>query len=262
MFEVHVLAMEVAFAVDEMVHRALSYTMPRAPASSRDLRRQAGYREPLSPPGAVAEPTEPAGEILAPTADDLERLARLAGHERNRRIGLVVGVGILLRLAQWAPGWIPAVLVAGAAALGLYALLTWGPRGFGPAFLRFDPGGEVTAGFRLTVNVVLRPHVARVLDPLVVRLYARTGGERGEVVYESLRYLAERRPIGAGRAVRLATSIRIPEDVPVSTSGDRVRWRVEVTAGEPAFLSMSRAIQVRPSTRRPRRRRGPPPGTP
>jgi hypothetical protein len=224
--------------------------MPQKAASSP------GYRDPVSPPGAVAEPTEPAGEILAPTAADLEALDRVAGRERNRRIGLCVGVVILVRLAQWAGSPVVAALsVAGAAALGLYAIATWGPRGFGPAFLRLAPDGEVMAGFRLTVNVVLRPHVAWVLDPLRVRLYARRAGKDGEVVYETFRYLAERYRLEAGQAVRLATSIRIPGDVPVSAPGERIRWRVEVTAGEPPVLSMSRPIQVRPSTRRPRQRR-------
>ena len=74
-------------------------------------------------------------------------------------------------------------------------------------------------------------------------------------MYATERTIAERLAIGGGEAARFETSIRLPEDVPTSTPGKPIRWRVEVTAGEPSVFSMARSIRVRPSTRRPRRSR-------
>jgi hypothetical protein len=203
----------------------------------------------------VALPAEPTGEV-AVSASDVAALDRLRNLERTGALGLFAVAGIALRGAQWAdeahraPAVLPVVLFVAGVLLAAYAVWSQAnPDGVGQAILRLDPEREIAAGRELLVTVVLRPRKRLDLDPLTVRVVARgadVGLTKGEVVHESVRSIGERRAIKGGRAVRFEVRIRIPDDVRTSAPGKPVRWRVEVTSGEPAVFTMARAIHVRP----------------
>lgn len=217
-------------------------------------KRKPGYR---NAPERPLAPQTPAGELLAPSAEDRAALDRLRARERASVYGIAVLAAMLIRSAG--PLLTDPLYYAGAVLVGviliLYAIYRrLNPRGFGHLIIRLSPTGEVAAGLRLGVALIVRPHAALALDPLLVRLVARQGDAAdAKVVYETVHRLAERQQIGADEAARIETSIQIPEDVPPTSSTPRVRWRVEVSVGEPRRMLGSAAVRVRASTRRRRR---------
>jgi hypothetical protein len=207
-------------------------------------------------PAPQDEPTRPAGEALEVTANDLAALDQLARVERMGGIGLGVVALVALRAAQGTyaghlrtPSILPFVLLLAGIVVGVYAVWTQAnPDGIGQTLLRVDPEGEIAAGRELAVTVLLRPRKRLDLDPLKVRLVAQgadVGLTKGEIVHESQRLVGERRAIEAGRAVRFEMRILVPDDAPTSAPGKPVKWRVEVTSGEPAAFSIARSIRVR-----------------
>ena len=212
-------------------------------------------------PERAAAPPEPEGDPLDPTPADREALARIRRRERSRIIGMVVASGFLYRVsAGMTEGGVrtawPAVLLAMAIIIAAYALLSWArPRDPVTALIRLAPAGEITAGLRLTADVVLQPRGTLALHPLEMRLVGRRQtGNRHETVYTSTRSLAARQSLGPDQSARFSATFPIPVDIPLSAPGQRVRYRIEVSAGKPPVFSTSRAVRFRAGTRRPRRR--------
>ncbi|APR86587.1 Hypothetical protein A7982_11936 [Minicystis rosea] len=221
------------------------------------------YRTAASRPVALSEPVErpqAIEQVREPTPYDLDEIARIQRRDRNRIFGMGVLVVMMIRTFPHVPATSPLAIMLlwlAPTALGVYALWSWArPRGFGPALLRFHPEGEITAGRRFTVEAVLSPLHAMTNQPLKVRLVAFASNERGpeELLLVSERVLAEDHPIIADRPMRLATEMQIPEDI--HARARRVRFRVEVTVGDPASVWIARPLRVSPPIRRRRRRAG------
>lgn len=221
-----------------------------------------GYR--VAPEGPSAKPP-PEGELLEPTPRDLGALLNKRAQERNRFIGMIIGVGILVRsavaLADMHPPQSPlliGLLVLLAIALAVYMLWTFLiPRGPGPMIVRVEPRGEIGAGHSLTLTVLLQPRQDLELDPLQVRLVARRaaeGRQRPEITSFATGILASKQTIEAGQAVRLQTTLLVPEEAPPTSQKRGVTWRVEVSIGEPAVFTHGVPIRVLPLEKRLRER--------
>jgi hypothetical protein len=221
-------------------------------------KREAGYREPADRDAEEPAADPAAGQLLVPTADEAAALGRLRTRERSSVVGIVVMAAILIRyVAPLGQGiaYLPAVAVLGGLALLGYALVRYNaPPGIGPFLLRRSPGGDVVAGLRFRVTLLLQPWRPLPLSPLRLRFVAWRGEEgHEEVAYETDHCLLEDGLVGAGEAVRVETTLRLPEDAPPTASDPRVRWRLEVSAGSPPRLLRTAAVKVRAGTRRRRK---------
>jgi hypothetical protein len=188
---------------------------PAGPRVSKTAREEGPYR--VAPPRPVTR-AEPTGEILEPTPEDLGALASIHSRARTRLRGTWVCAGLMLwyavQISKVPPGpdlqWISAALGIGSVALALYAL--WSRA-----------------------------------NPRLVARRAEQGRDGKEIAYEARQVVARGRTVEQGRAARLETEVRIPEDAPTAP---RIRWRVEVTVGEPPIPVTARRIRVVPAMRR------------
>ena len=224
-----------------------------------DSGRQQGYRG--SAPRPLAK-SEPEGEILDATPDDLRALGSAAVQARNRLVGMIVAAALVIRFVVPAaqltlPGvpLLPLVLLVAAVGLGLYARLSFfrAPEGIGPAIVRLDPEDAIGAGRFLAITLVLQPPAALEIDRLTVRLVARKaadGGPRGEVIHSVNGTLAAGHSIDAGRAVRLRTTLFVPEDAPPTSRQRGIFWRVEISLDDPAVFARQVPIRVLPLAKR------------
>ena len=221
-----------------------------------------GYR--VAPESPSAKPP-PEGELLDPTPRDQGALLDKRAQERNRFIGMIIGFGILVRsavaLANMHPPQPPlliGLLLLLAIALAVYMLWSFlVPRGPGPMIVRVEPQGEIAAGHSLTITVLLQPRQDLELDPLQVRLVAQTavdGRKRPETTSFAAGILASKQTIEAGQAVRLQTTLLLPEEAPPTSQKRGVTWRVEVSLGEPAVFTHGVPIRVLPLEKRLRER--------
>jgi SpoOM protein len=221
-----------------------------------------GYR--VAPEGPSIKPP-PEGELLEPTPSEQGALLAKRAQERNRFIGMIIGVGILVRsavaLADMHPPQSPlliGLLVLVATALAVYTLWSFLiPRGPGPMIVRVEPRGEIAAGHSLAVTVLIQPRQDLELDSLQVRLVARRavdGRKRPETTTFAAGVLASKQTIEAGQAVRLQTTLLVPQEAPPTSQKRGVTWRVEVSIGEPAVFTHGVPIRVLPLEKRLRER--------
>jgi hypothetical protein len=223
---------------------------------------QLGYR------GSVARPlakSEPEGEILDATPEDLRALGSAAVQARNRLVGMLVAAALVIHFVV--PGVqlnlpgvpvLPLVITAAAVGLALYARASFrAPEGIGPAIVRLEPEDAIGAGRFLAITLVLQPPGGLEIDRLTVRLVARKtagGGPPGEVIHSVSGTLAAEQSIEPGRAVRLQTTLFVPEDAPPTSSRRGISWRVEISLDDPAVFTRQVPIRVLPLAKRLRER--------
>jgi hypothetical protein len=221
-----------------------------------------GYRE--APERPLAE-LPPEGELLEPTAEDQRALDSERAQARNRLIGICVAAWILRRIAVLAERAIfpdstllPFMILLSAIVMVGYAFWSrFNPRGIGPAIVRVEPEGEIGAGRLLTITVLLQPRQELELDPLKVQLVARRSGDgrqRPETIHVTEGIIADRQTIEGGQAVRLQTTLLVPEEAPPTSRKRGITWRVEVSIGAPAVFSHRVPIRVLPLDKRRRAR--------